>query len=106
MAFAVCEHQPVVRVITKARLRDFWTKHPQAKEPLIAWHKVAGHARWQSIVEVRAVYPQADAVGHLTVFNIGGNDFRLVTHIRYDWQKIFIKWIGTHAEYDKGKWKP
>jgi len=92
-------------VISKARLREFWIHHPQAEVALVAWYKVATHAEWKSIVEVRTAYPHADAVGALTVFNIGGNDFRLVTHMRYEWQTVFIRWIGTHAEYSKGRWR-
>lgn len=92
-------------VISKRRLREFWERHPQAAIPLMAWYKVATKASWNHIVDVRKTFPTADAVGSSTVFNIGGNDFRLVTEIVYLTHKVYIRWVGTHAEYDKGKWK-
>lgn len=60
---------------------------------------------FQSFAELRAVFPSADLVGKLTVFNIGGNKVRLIAAIHYNRQKIYIRAVLTHAEYDGGKWK-
>jgi len=94
-----------VWVVSKGRLRDFWTKHPQAEVPLRAWYQVASKADWKHITDVRREYPHADAAGRWTVFNIGGGDFRLVTDIVYRTHKVYIRFVGTHSEYDKEQWK-
>jgi mRNA interferase HigB len=94
-----------MHVISKARLRAFWETHPQAETPLRAWHQVASTAVWRSLEDVRQTYPHADAVGRLTVFNIGGNAFRLITRIEYERQEVYIRAVLTHAEYDKEAWK-
>ena len=99
-----------VRVISLKRLREFWQRHPDAETPLRQWYKLAIHARWQSLQQLRADLPQADGVTNsrgetLTVFNIGGNKYRLIARIRYDYELINIRDVLTHAEYDRGKWK-
>jgi mRNA interferase HigB len=66
---------------------------------------VTKHAVWRHPVDVRASFPHADTVGLFTVFNIGGNKYRLVSAIKYRWQVVYIRNILTHAEYDEGKWK-
>ncbi len=92
-----------MRVISLKRLREFWQRHPDAETPLRQWYKLAIHARWQSIQQLRADLPQADGVTNsrgetLTVFNIGGNKYRLIARIRYDYQLINIREVLTHAE--------
>ena len=74
------------------------------------WYKLALHARWQNLQELRADLPHADGVKNkrgetLAVFNIGGNKYRLIARIRYNYQLINVREVLTHAEYDKGKWK-
>ena len=88
-------------------------KHPQLREPLNAWLRVANEATWQNLMEVRAVFPTADGVPIrkgkrtvvVTVFNIGGNSFRLITTLSYAAQAIDVWGVLTHAEYDKEQWK-
>ena len=97
-----------MHVISYRTLREFADEHSDSQAPLKTWHKVAGTAKWLDIVDVKAVYPQADAVGKCTVFNIAGNDFRLVVQIDYAAQVIYIKKVMTHAEYSRkngGLWK-
>jgi mRNA interferase HigB len=76
---------------------------------LDTWFRIAKKAIWRSLIDVRQTYPSADGVkvggGIYTIFNIGGNSFRLITKIEYTCQKIFIKYVLTHAEYDKEDWK-
>lgn len=98
------------RVISIRRLREFWDEHPDAKTPLREWYKVARKADWHSLQDVRRTYPSADAVtansgATMTVFNIKGNRFRLITSIWYRGQQIYIKRVLTHAEYSKDQWK-
>jgi mRNA interferase HigB len=98
-----------MRVISLKLLREFWEEHPDAERPLRRWYKTALHARWRNLQEVRQWYPHADGVASgeetLTVFNIGGNKYRLVARIRYDYQLINVRAVVTHREYDAGKWR-
>jgi mRNA interferase HigB len=94
-----------VRVVSRRRLREFWKQHPQAEVPLAAWYKIADKAEWKHLEDVRSMYPSADAVGEFTVFNIGGNDFRLVTRTVYLHHLVYVVEVLTHAEYDKRKWR-
>lgn len=94
-----------MRVISKKRLREFWEANPDAKAELEAWYKTASKAAWQNIAEVRHTYRHADAVGTCTVFNVRQNRFRLITKIEYRIQCVYVKYVLTHAEYDRGEWK-
>ncbi len=94
-----------VRIISKAAITEFSKMQKDALEPLLHWYSVAKRASWRHLAEVRADFPHADGVGAFTVFNIGGNKYRIVTAIKYRWQIVYIRHILTHAEYDEGKWK-
>ena len=82
-------------------LQGFWEKHPEADQPLKAWFDESSHAEWANFAEVRAMYISADNVGERIVFNIGGNKFRLVVLSDFQNNGFFIRFIGTHADYDK-----
>ncbi len=86
-------------------MRVFCDKYPDAKVPLDAWYQIAEKASWHNIFEVKQSFPHADAVGSCTVFNIGGNKYRLITKIKYNKQVIYIRVVLTHKEYDKNEWK-
>jgi len=99
-----------VRVISLKLLREFWEQHADAEEPLRSWYRTVLGAEWKSLPELRATYPQADGVQMsndetLTVFNIGGNKYRLVARIRYDYKLVNVRFVLTHTEYSKDKWK-
>jgi mRNA interferase HigB len=94
-----------MRVIAKPALIDFWTLHPAAKEPLAAWYRIMRRENFQNFSEVRKAFASADYVEGFTVFDIGGNKFRLIAVIRYEWQTAYIRAVLTHKEYDKGAWK-
>ena len=99
-----------MRVISPKPLRDFWEQYPDAEVSLRLWYKTAIHAEWNSLQDVRCDYPHADGVrtgggDTLTVFNIGGNKYRLIVRIRYDYQLVNVRCVLTHAEYDEGNWK-
>ena len=99
-----------MRVISVKLLRAFWENQPDAEGPLRQWYKTVEHARWRSLSDTRKSYPHADAVrtesgDTLTVFNIGGNKYRLIVRIRYDYLLVNVRSVLTHKEYDKGKWK-
>jgi mRNA interferase HigB len=90
-----------VHVITQRRLSDFWKKHPTARSPLISWYKATRNAKWTNFEELRTTFNSADMVGSYVVFDIGGNNFRLIAKVEYRWQKVFIAYIFTHAGYDR-----
>jgi mRNA interferase HigB len=94
-----------MHVISFRRLKEFWTKHPQAEKPLRAWHQVAERAQWRNLNELRATFPHADVVGKCIVFNVGGNKFRLVVVAHFNRGKLYVRKVMTHAEYSKGRWK-
>jgi len=94
-----------MHVITRSRLTEFWKKHPESKTSMLLWYKLTVIANWQNFVELREVFPSADRVGNFTVFNIGGNKYRLIALVDYIYQKIFIRNILTHPDYDRDNWK-
>ena len=94
-----------MNTISYRKIREFILIHPNAESSLKSWFKIARKAAWQNIVEVRNDYPHADSVGRLVVFNIGGNNYRLIAEILFSSQRILIRHILTHSEYDRGKWK-
>lgn len=95
-----------MHIISKhPKLSQFWTEHPEAKTPLLAWHKLVEHATWGNFADVRRDYASADAVAGFVVFNIGGNKYRLVVRIVYKTGKIYVHRVMTHKEYDRGDWK-
>jgi mRNA interferase HigB len=99
-----------MRLIDIKTLRQFWLRHRDAERPLTKWYQTAKEAAWHNLDEVRAVYPHADAVSvgsgkTATVFNIGGNKYRLITAIHYNTQIIYLMMVLTHQEYDAGSWK-
>ena len=88
-------------IIAKRTLRDFWERHPDAEQPLTAWHSIAERADWGSPNAVRATFGHASIIANnRVVFNIKGNDYRLVAHILYHRRRVYIRFVGTHAEYD------
>lgn len=91
-----------MRVIALSTLREFWRTHPQAEIPLRSWYAEASRAIWKSPTEVKAAHRNASFVaGDRVVFNIKGNDYRLVVAIRYRQGIMYVRFIGTHREYDK-----
>ncbi|ACK71006.1 conserved hypothetical protein [Gloeothece citriformis PCC 7424] len=94
-----------MHVISYRRIRDFGKKHADSLEALDNWYKLALKATWTKLVEIQLIFPSSEAVGNFTVFNIKGNRYRLIVSIDYERQLIYIKYILTHAEYDKEQWK-
>jgi mRNA interferase HigB len=94
-----------MHVISKVKLREFWVQHADSQDALNDWYKFASKSDWSNLLDVQKKYPKAEAVGNFTVFNIKGNNYRLIVDIRYSSQTIYIKYILTHTEYDKETWK-
>jgi mRNA interferase HigB len=90
-----------MHVITRKRLNDFAARHPETGNALAHWYRVMKRGDFSSFAELRAIFPAADQVGKLTVFNIGGNKARLVAAIHYNRRRIYIRAVLTHREYDQ-----
>lgn len=91
-----------MRVIAKKILRDFWLEHADSEQSLKSWHEEAEKAIWKTPIDIKTEYPTASfLVDNRVVFNIKGNTYRLIVRINYDFGIIWIRFIGTHAEYDK-----
>lgn len=91
-----------MRIIARKALRDFWLDHHTAREPLQAWFREVEGEDWATPASVRARYPSASILtGNRVVFNIKGNEFRLVVYINYPYRTVYIRFVGTHNEYDR-----
>ena len=90
-----------MRIIAKKTLREFSQRHSDAEEPLLAWYREVKKADWDTPVALKEMYGNASIVGdNRAVFNIKGNDYRLVVKINYQHRVVYIRFVGTHAEYD------
>ena len=94
-----------MHIITRRRLLEFANKHPNTSAPLDAWYRIAKQSKIPNFSKLRKIFPNADKVDNLTVFNIGGNKIRLIAAIHYNTQCLYIRHVLTHKEYDKGRWK-
>lgn len=90
-----------MRIIARSTLREFWEVHAEVESALRAWIDDVAHADWQSPADVKSIYANASIIANnRVVFNVKGNKYRLIVHVRYDISIIFIRFIGTHREYD------
>ena len=90
-----------MRIIAKRTLREFWRRHADAEQPLLAWFREVRQADWDTPAKVKARYPSASIVAdNRVVFNVKGNDYRLVVKINYGHRTVYVRFVGTHAEYD------
>jgi len=91
-----------LRVIAKKILREFWLKHTDCEQQLKAWFQEASKTEWKTSRDIKKDYPSASFLANnRVVFNIKGNHYRLVIRVNYDYQMVWIRFIGTHGEYDK-----
>jgi mRNA interferase HigB len=90
-----------MRIIAKRSLREFWERHPDAEEPLLAWYREVEKEDWDQPSQIKEKYRSASFVkGNRVVFNIKGNDYRLVVKINYPYRVVYVRFVGTHADYD------
>ncbi len=91
-----------MRIVAKRTLREYWETEPRAEQPLKAWFAVAAKADWASPTDVKAMYANASIIsGNRVVFNIGGNRYRLIVRFDYARRIGFVRFVGTHREYDR-----
>ena len=90
------------RIFSKGTIRDYWEKHTDCEQYLKTWYDTAMNADWKTPTDVKKTYASASILkqGRI-VFNIKGNTYRLIARINFDKQWLFIRFIGTHSEYDK-----
>ena len=94
-----------MHVITRKRLNEFAEKYPDTENALARWYQLVKSGTFNAFVALRSEFPSADQVDNLTGFNIGGNKVRLIAAIHYNRQKLYIRAVLTHAEYDQEKWR-
>ncbi len=91
-----------MRVIAKKILRDFGDKHADCEQQLKSWYQEAEKSEWKNLHDIKNVYPSASVIGdNRFVFNINGNKYRLIVKINFIYKMVWIRFIGTHTEYDK-----
>jgi len=91
-----------MRIISRKKLRDFWNQHPDTQPSLQAWYADVKQAEWKTPTEIKNLYRNASFVANnRVVFNIKGNKYRLVVAIQYDYGIVYIRFVGTHLEYDR-----
>ena len=94
-----------MHIISRKALREFAQRHPDSENALDSWFHLVRTNQFESFNALRQLFPSADKVGKLIVFNIGGNKYCLIAAIHFNRQKVYIRHILTHSEYDKGTWK-
>lgn len=92
-------------LISKRALREFWRRHSNAEKPLRTWSQIVEGASWTGWADLQRTFPSADRVGRLTVFNIGGNAYRLIARVDYRSHRVYVRAVLTHDDYDKDEWK-
>lgn len=92
-----------MQIVSRKTLKAFWEKHPRAEEPLAKWMSILRKAHWRAPADVKAEFgASVDFVrDNRAIFDIGGNKYRVVGHISYEYKSVLIKFIGTHREYDR-----
>jgi mRNA interferase HigB len=94
-----------MHVISRKKLKEAAGRHSDLEGPFDAWFRIAKKAVWKGIADVRKTFSSADAVGKWTIFNVKGNQYRLIAEINYLSGRVYIRYVLTHAEYDRGGWK-
>ncbi|GAB2626693.1 type II toxin-antitoxin system HigB family toxin [Belliella aquatica] len=91
-----------MKIFSRGTLRDFWEKHANCEQQLKIWYRETEKSNWSSIQDLKREYPSASILkNNRIVFNIKGNDYRLIAKFNFEYQLCWIRFIGTHAEYDK-----
>lgn len=94
-----------MHIISRKKIQEFCEKYPEARQSMDRWYSIVKKTEFGTFQDVKNLFPSADKVRNFTVFNIGGNKYRLIAYIRYGLNRLFIRHILNHKEYDQGKWK-
>ena len=92
-----------MQVIARRTLKEFWARHPQSEGPIRAWLAIVAKARWGDPNQIKRQFgTTVDFVGdNRVIFDLGGNKYRLIAHVSFTFRRLLVKFIGTHAEYDR-----
>jgi mRNA interferase HigB len=91
-----------MQIIARRALKVFWEGHPQAEVPLRAWYALVAKAAWNGPADIRAMFNSVDFVAdNRVIFDIGGDKFRLIARVSYKYRRVLVKFVGTHAQYDR-----
>jgi mRNA interferase HigB len=91
-----------MHIVSRKILREFWEKHPVARQPLQSWYVDVKHAHWAGPAEIKSIYRNASFLAdNRIVFNIKGNTYRLIVVVQYKFGNVYIRFVGTHQEYDR-----
>ena len=98
-----------MRIIAKARLKEFWAKHNRAKTSMTDWYTTVKAAKWQNFADIRSTFNSVDQFSknnrQYYIFNVGDNRYRIIAAIHFNTQKLYIRAVLTHKDYSKGNWK-
>lgn len=94
-----------MHIISHRALREFRERYPDSKMPLARWYKIIERSEFYNFALLRVAFPSVDLVGEWVIFNIGGNKYRLITSIHFNRGKVYIRYVLTHREYDRGDWR-
>jgi mRNA interferase HigB len=95
------DYDVAMRIIALATLRNFWRRHPDAEQSLKAWHDEVARAEWKQPADIKVRYRHASILkSRRVVFNIKGNDYRLIVAVAYRIGVVYVKFVGTHRQYD------
>ena len=94
-----------MHIISKRKLREFWKIYPNANEPLLNWYETVKKTDWENFSDVRETFRHADVYRDCVIFDVGGNKFRIITKIRYQKKRVYIRFVLRHSDYDKVFWK-
>lgn len=94
-----------MRIISERRLREFWQKNPEAENAMREWIKTVKSADWNNFSDVRKAFNHADIFGNCTIFDVGGNKYRIIGKAAYGIKVVFIRFVLTHKQYDEKKWQ-
>jgi mRNA interferase HigB len=94
-----------MRIISRKALRTYWERHPVAEEVFDDWYRKIKRIDSMNLAELRHTFPSADVYGDCVVFNVGGNNYRVITHVDFRLGLLFIRYVLSHADYTKGRWK-
>lgn len=96
----------LMRIITERKIQEFWEAHLAAESAMRQWIATVREADWHNFADVRATFNHADIYKRCTIFDVGGNKYRIIAMIEYQKHLVFIRQVLTHVEYDKNKWQP
>ena len=94
-----------MHIISRKALVDFWLTHKDAEGPLRAWYSIGKSTNFETFAQLKRSFGSIDKVGKFTVFDIGGNKYRLIAVVHYNRRKIYIRYVLTHKQYEAGHWK-